>query len=96
MYNGPAPIRTPLLPSNSVLIREVSFGEREHHMHSQLAAKNFVSFLEGCPLYTVSFKRGTTVCVDSVHSTTRHSILVQFPRVLHRLSYKVTCDRFRL
>ena len=23
------------MPRNSVLIREVSFGEREHHMHSQ-------------------------------------------------------------
>ncbi len=28
-------IGTPLLPRNSALIREVSFGEREHHMHSQ-------------------------------------------------------------
>ncbi len=39
-------IRTPLLPKNLVLIREVSFGEREHHMHAftVVAAKNL------CPL----------------------------------------------
>ncbi len=35
IYSGPPLIRTPLLPSNSVLIREVSFGEREHYVHSQ-------------------------------------------------------------
>ncbi len=34
-YSIPPLIRTPLLPNNSVLIREVSFGKREHHMHSQ-------------------------------------------------------------
>ncbi len=33
-YSGPPLIRTPLLPNNSVLIREVSFGEREHYIHS--------------------------------------------------------------
>ncbi len=27
-------IRTPLLPSNSVLFREVSFGETEHYTYS--------------------------------------------------------------
>ncbi len=32
-YSGPPLIRTPLLPNNSVLIREVSFGEREHYIH---------------------------------------------------------------
>ena len=34
-YRGSPLIGTPLLPKNSVLIREVSFGEREHYMHSQ-------------------------------------------------------------
>ncbi len=34
VYSGPPLIRTPLLPSNSVLIREVSFGEGEHYIHS--------------------------------------------------------------
>ncbi len=34
VYSGPPLIRTPLLPNNSVLIREVSFGEREHYIHS--------------------------------------------------------------
>ncbi len=47
---------TPLLPKNSVLIREVSFGEREHLMHSRyLLPRSSVSFLRGvlsreCPL----------------------------------------------
>ena len=35
VYSSPPLIRTPLLPRNFVLIREVSFGEREHHMHFQ-------------------------------------------------------------
>ncbi len=36
MYTVVPPlIRTPLLPRNSVLTREVSFGERQHHMQSQ-------------------------------------------------------------
>ena len=34
-YSSPPLIGTPLLPNNSVLIREVSFGEREHYIHSQ-------------------------------------------------------------
>ncbi len=34
-YGSPPLIGTPLLPNNSVLIREVSFGDREHHMYSQ-------------------------------------------------------------
>ncbi len=33
--SSPPRIRTPLLPRKSVLIREVSFAEREHRMHSQ-------------------------------------------------------------
>ncbi len=33
-YSSSPLIRTPLLPNNSLLLREVSFGEREHHMHS--------------------------------------------------------------
>ena len=45
-------IRTPLLPKNSVLIRVVSFVEREHHMHSKYLLPKVcvfyreVSFLE--------------------------------------------------
>ena len=35
MYSSPSLIRTLLLPRNFVLIREVSFGEGEHHMYSQ-------------------------------------------------------------
>ncbi len=55
MYSSPPLIRTPLLPQNSVLIREVSFAEREHHMHSQYLLSKIcvlyrgVSFLK-CPL----------------------------------------------
>ncbi len=51
-YSNTPLIRTPLLPQNSVLIREVSFGEREQYIHSQyLLPKNCVlsrgvSFLE--------------------------------------------------
>ncbi len=33
-YSGPPLIRTPFLPNNFVLIREVSFGERVHYTHS--------------------------------------------------------------
>ncbi len=33
--SSPPLLRTPLLSKNSVLITEVSFGEREHHMDSQ-------------------------------------------------------------
>ncbi len=45
MYSSPPLIRTPLLPTNSVLFREVSFGEREHHMQFPVVAvKNL------CPL----------------------------------------------
>ncbi len=32
-YSGPSLIRTSLLPNNSVFIRQVSFGEREHLMY---------------------------------------------------------------
>ncbi len=35
VYSGPPLIRTLLLPNNSVLIKEVSFGEREHYIHLQ-------------------------------------------------------------
>ncbi len=41
---------TPAAKTKAVLIREVSFGEREHLMHSQYLLPNFVSFIEGCPL----------------------------------------------
>ena len=54
LYSIPPLIRTSLLLNNSVLIREV---------HAVFAAKN-LSFLERCPLYKVSFKRGTTVHQD--------------------------------
>ncbi len=33
-YSSPSLIRTSLLPSNYVLIREVSFGKREYYIHS--------------------------------------------------------------
>ncbi len=55
MCSSPLLIGTPLLPKSSVVIREVSFGEREHHMHTPVqgtCCHEFVSFLEGCPLYT--------------------------------------------
>ena len=45
LYSSPPLIRTPLLPNNFVLIREVSFGEREQiHTFIVLAARNV------CPL----------------------------------------------
>ncbi len=50
IFSRPPLIRTPLLPKNSVLFREVSFGEREHHMHSQNLLPKIVSIIEGCPL----------------------------------------------
>ena len=58
IYSSPSLIRTPLppnrcvviertalLPNNSALIREVSFGERESHAFTVLAAKDL------CPFY---------------------------------------------
>ncbi len=33
-YSSPSLIRTPLMPNNSVLIREVSFDVREHYIYS--------------------------------------------------------------
>ncbi len=50
IYNSPPLIRTPLLSNNSVLIREVSFGEREYCMYPRNLLSRIVSFLEGCPL----------------------------------------------
>ncbi len=56
------------MPRNSVLIREVSFGDREHHMHSQYLLPRI------CVLYRghkrVSFKRGTTVFQDVTTAVT--------------------------
>ncbi len=34
-YSSNPPIGTPLLPNNSVRIREVFFGDREYYMHPQ-------------------------------------------------------------
>ncbi len=39
-------IATPLLPNYSVLIREVSFGEKDHQVHSQYFLSRVVSSLE--------------------------------------------------
>ena len=35
IYSSPLLIGIPLMPNDSVLIKEVSFSEREHRMHSQ-------------------------------------------------------------
>ena len=44
-YSSPPLVGIPLLPDNCALIREVSFCEREHRMHSQhFAAKNLCPF----------------------------------------------------
>ncbi len=44
-YSSPPLIGTALLPSNAVLIREVSFGERKDHMHCwSFAAKNLCPY----------------------------------------------------
>ena len=48
-YSAPPSYRD-TIPNNFVLIREVSFGEREHHMHHSACWQEFVSFLEVCPL----------------------------------------------
>ncbi len=55
-YSSPPLIRTPLLSNYSVLVREVSFGEREHYIHSQYLLPRMV-FLEGCRIKRVSFER---------------------------------------
>ncbi len=52
VYSSPL-IRTPLLPGNSVLIRNVSCAEMEHHMHSQYLLERICVLREG-PLYMVS------------------------------------------
>ncbi len=53
-YSSPPLIRTPLRSNNSVLIREVSFGEKKH-IFTVLAAKNLCPFqvrvlFRECPL----------------------------------------------
>ncbi len=61
-YSSPLLIRTPLLSIiNYALIREVSFGESDHYMHSQYLLPRLVSFLEGWLLQRLFFKRGTSV-----------------------------------
>ncbi len=60
LYNCPSLIRTPLLPRNFV-IREVAFGEREHHMHSQHLLPGMCVPSRGVSSLEVSFKRETTV-----------------------------------
>ncbi len=46
VYSSPSLIWTPLPPNNSVLIRHMSFGDREHYMHARyFAVKNL------CPLW---------------------------------------------
>ncbi len=67
MYSSPPLIRTVLPSNNSVLIREVSFAEREYHMHSRYLQPKFVSFLEGWPLYIVSFREGPLYIIQAVH-----------------------------
>ncbi len=55
LYTSPTLIGTPILSNNSVLIREVSYGEREHYMQYQyLLARTYVlsrgvSTLESVP-----------------------------------------------
>ncbi len=69
IYSSLRLIRMPLLPRNSVLIGEVSFGDREHHMHSQYLLPRIwqcvlsrgVSCLEGCPLKWFVLNR---ICPD--------------------------------
>ncbi len=52
----------PPLPNRSVLIREMSFGERQQYVYLLYMRQEFVSFLEGCPFFKrETFKRGTTV-----------------------------------
>ncbi len=63
-YSIPPLIGTPLLPKNSVVIREMFFGERQDYMQSQTHSTCYqknVPFIKGCPFQRVSFKRGTTV-----------------------------------
>ncbi len=57
IYSGPPLIRIPFLPNNSLLIREVDFGEGVLHVFIVLAAKNLCPFERGVlcregPLFT--------------------------------------------
>ena len=47
LYSSLPLIGTPFLPNNSVLIREVSFGEREHHMHVRYLLPRFCVLSRG-------------------------------------------------
>ncbi len=49
-YRGLPLIRTPFLPNNSVLIREVSLVRGRITCIHSTCCQEFVSFLEGCPL----------------------------------------------
>ncbi len=83
-YSRPTLIRTPLLPKNSVLIREGSFCEKENHMHSQYLLKIFfLSFTEGYPFQRVAFNRGTTV----------YQLLVEWHRIFNRVLRRNGCFR---
>ncbi len=63
LYISPPLVRTPLLPRNSVLIWEVSFGWREHHMHSQYLLPKICVPYRGMSFLETVFKRGTTVLI---------------------------------
>ncbi len=67
-YHSPPLIRTPLVCNNSVLIREVSFGEREHHMYTQNMLPRNCALSRVVSSLRVSFKRGTTLITTKLSS----------------------------
>ncbi len=85
-YSSPPLIRTPLLPNNSRLIREVpnhsrlirevSFSEREYITCIRSTSRQqFVSFLEECPLQSVGLAFTLYQCVLAASIINLHPVL---------------------
>ncbi len=68
IYSSSPLIGVPLLPQNFVLIRVVSFGERQHHMHSQyLLPKICVFSGRVSSLESILWERAYCTCI-SIHN----------------------------
>ncbi len=75
-YSSLLLIRTSLLPKKSVLIREVSFGARENHKHSQYMylLPTFVYFIEGCPLRECPLRERPLYTYYRLHTFSRSQV----------------------
>ncbi len=70
--NNAALITTPLLPKNFVLIREVCFGERENHMHSQYLLPKICVLYRGVPFLECLLREGPLYTSYFLHCRPLH------------------------